>query len=215
MRSSLLPLALALTVLGCSRSNSGSSAPGGDSKQTSAKDGQSGGQSGGQTAAEKGKPDKSSQGGAQPNDVVTISPEDQARAGIQVAFVLVGRVPRSQAVAGQVVMDEQHTSHVGVLADGRIMAVNVLPGAPVHRGQVLGTLHSHTVHETVGALVQAYAAVDRQRGAVAFAAAAQTRYHHLYEIQAASLEESQRSRPGAPPGPKDARRRRGRRAYGA
>ena len=90
-------------------------------------------------------------------------------------------------------LGSEHTSHVGVLADGRIMTVSVPPGAPVHRGQVLGTLHSHMVHETVGALVQAYAAVDRQRGAVAFAEQAQARYHHLYAIQAASLEESQRS----------------------
>ena len=90
-------------------------------------------------------------------------------------------------------MDEQHTSHLGTIADGRITAVNVLPGAIVRRGQVLGDLHSHMVHETVGSLVQAYAAVDRQRGAVTFARQAQDRYHHLYSIQAASLEESQRS----------------------
>ncbi|GAA3764380.1 hypothetical protein GCM10022270_24810 [Terriglobus aquaticus] len=49
------------------------------------------------------------------------------------------------------------------------------------------------VHETVGSLVQAYAAENRQRGAVAFAKQAQDRYHHLYSIQAASLEESQRA----------------------
>ncbi len=106
---------------------------------------------------------------------------------------MVQQVPRALSVAGQVQMDEQQTSHLGTIADGRITAVNVLPGALVRRGQVLGDLHSHMVHETVGALVQAYAAVDRQRGAVAFASQAQERYHHLYSIQASSLEESQRS----------------------
>src|SRR5260370_15513558 len=90
-------------------------------------------------------------------------------------------------------MDEQHTSPLGTIADGRITAVNVLPGALVRRGQVLGDLHSHMVHETVGALAQAYAAVDRQRAAVVFARQAQERYHHLYGLQASSLEESQRS----------------------
>lgn len=119
--------------------------------------------------------------------------QDQQRAGIQTAFVLVQRMPRTLSVAGQVVLDEQHTSHLGTIADGRITVVNVLPGALVRRGQVLGSLHSHMVHETVGALVQAYAEADRQRGAVSFARQAQARYHHLYSIQAASLEESQRS----------------------
>ena len=41
--------------------------------------------------------------------------------------------------------------------------------------------------------MQAFADVDRQQSAVAFATQAQQRYHHLYSIQAASLEESQRS----------------------
>lgn len=139
------------------------------------------------------QPDKSAKGGAQANDVVRIPLQDQQRAGIQTAFVLVQRTPRTLSVVGQVALDEQHTSHLGTIADGRITAVNVLPGVPVRRGQVLGSLHSHMVHETVGALVQAYAEADRQRGAVSFAKQAQARYHHLYSIQAASLEESQRS----------------------
>jgi multidrug efflux pump subunit AcrA (membrane-fusion protein) len=139
------------------------------------------------------QPDRSAKGGAEPSDVVKIPQEDQQRAGIQTAFVLVQPMPRTLSVAGQVVADEQHTSHLGTIADGRITAVNVLAGAVVRRGQVLGSLHSHMVHETVGALVQAYAAVTRQQGAVAFAKQAQERYHHLYSIQAASLEESQRS----------------------
>ena len=139
------------------------------------------------------QPDKSAKGGAQANDIVKIPLPAQQRAGIQTAYVLVQRTPRMLSVNGQVTLDEQHTSHLGTVADGRITAVNVLPGAPVRRGQVLGSLHSHTVHETVGALVQAYAEADRQRGAVSFAKQAQARYHHLYSIQAASLEESQRS----------------------
>lgn len=137
--------------------------------------------------------DKTAKGGAEANDIVKIPADDQRRAGIQTAYVLVQPMPRLLSVAGQVSMDEQHTSHLGTLADGRITAVNVLPGAAVRRGQVLGELHSHMVHETVGSLVQAYAALDRQRGAVTFARQAQDRYHHLYSIQAASLEESQRS----------------------
>jgi cobalt-zinc-cadmium efflux system membrane fusion protein len=124
---------------------------------------------------------------------VKIEPADQQKAGIQVAAVEVRSMPQLLTVPGQVVMDEQHTSHVGALADGRITAVMVLPGAVVHRGTVLAQLHSHTVHETVGALLQAFAARDRQRSAVTFAQQASDRYAHLYAIQAASLEEKQHS----------------------
>jgi membrane fusion protein, heavy metal efflux system len=144
-------------------------------------------------SADSGAAEKGAKGGVRSSDSVKIAREDQQRAGITFAPVEVRTVPRILTVAGQVQMDEQHTSHLGTIADGRITAVDVLPGAVVRRGTVLGGLHSHLVHETVGALVQAYAAVDRQRAAVAFAQQARERYNHLYSIQAASLEESQRS----------------------
>ena len=122
---------------------------------------------------------------------VKIEPQDQQKAGIVIAPVDVRTMPQLLTVAGQVAMDEQHTSHIGAIADGRITAVYVLPGAAVRRGAILAQLHSHFVHETVGALVQAFAAADRQRSAVVFAQQAVERYTHLYSIQAASLEEKQ------------------------
>jgi cobalt-zinc-cadmium efflux system membrane fusion protein len=174
-RNSLPLLLLSVTLAGCS---SKKSHPAQDTNSTV-------------SAAES--TDKSSNGGAQANDVVTITPDGQHRVGIVVQPVEAQQIPRELTVAGQVQMDEQHTSHLGTLADGRITAVDVLPGAAVRVGQKLGDLHSHIVHETVGALMQAFADVDRQHSAVTFATQAQQRYHHLYDIQAASLEESQRA----------------------
>jgi multidrug efflux pump subunit AcrA (membrane-fusion protein) len=124
---------------------------------------------------------------------VTIAAAEQHQAGIVVAPVELRPVARTLTVAGQIGMDEKHTSQVGALADGRIAAVNVLEGDRVQPGTVLGELHSHMVHETVGALVQAYAAADRARGAVQFGEQQQARYSHLYSIQAASLEELQQA----------------------
>ena len=179
-----LPLLIVIVLLnGCSKKR----ADDGSSASSSANN------SGSSAASTQDHADKSAKGGAQANDVVKIPLQDQQRAGIQTAYVLVQRAPQTLSVAGQVAMDEQHTSHLGTIADGRITAVTVLPGAPIHRGQVLGSVHGHMVHETVGALVQAFAEADRQRGAVSFAKQAQARYRHLYSIQAASLEESQRS----------------------
>jgi membrane fusion protein, heavy metal efflux system len=173
-RNSLSPLLLCVVLAGCSGKKN---APAQDNSVASAAE----------------STDKSSNGGAQTNDVVTITPDGQHRVGIVVQPVEAQQIPRELNVAGQVQMDEQHTSHLGTLADGRITSVDVLPGAAVHVGQKLGDLHSHMVHETVGALMQAFADVDRQHSAVTFATQAQQRYHHLYSIQAASLEESQRS----------------------
>jgi multidrug efflux pump subunit AcrA (membrane-fusion protein) len=150
-------------------------------------------QSTNQSVAPSSSTDKSSNGGAQSNDVVKVSEEAQRHVGIQVQAIETQQVARVLSVAGQVQMDEQDTSHVGMIADGRITSVDVLPGTAVRRGALLGNLHSHMVHETVGALMMAFADVDRQRSAVAFATQAQQRYHHLYSIQASSLEESQRA----------------------
>lgn len=150
------------------------------------------------TASAKSAPTASAQAGSGGKsgvsaDVVKIGADDQTRAGIQVAAVLVKSMPQVMTVVGQVAMDEKRTNHIGALADGRVESVLVLPGDAVHRGQVLATIHSHTVHETVAALTQAYAAVDRQKSAVAYAIQARDRYAKLYSIQAASLEEKQRS----------------------
>ena len=183
LKSSVSLLMLACLLNGCSKKQADPGSSGSSSSD----------RSGSSASSTQDQPDKSAKGGAQANDIVKIPLQDQQRAGIQTAFVLVQRTPRTLSVAGQVALDEQHTSHLGTIADGRITVVNVLPGAIVQRGEVLGSLHSHMVHETVGALVQAYAETDRQRGAVNFAKQAQARYHHLYSIQAASLEESQRS----------------------
>ena len=167
-------LLLTLCLTGCSKKSGDSSAP----KSSDQK----------KDASGKGGGDDKQQ---QAPGTVKIEREDQQKAGIQIAAVQVRTMPQLLTVAGQVAMDEQHTSHIGALADGRITAVYVLPGAVVHRGTVLAQLHSHTVHETVGALTQAFAAVDRQRSAVTFAQQAVDRYTHLYAIQAASLEEKQ------------------------
>lgn len=144
-------------------------------------------------ASQKGGDSDNSAAHQQAPGTLKIEAADQQKAGIQIAPVERRSMPQELTVPGQVVMDEQQTSHIGALADGRITAVFVLPGAVVQRGAKLAELHSHSVHETVGSLVQAFAAAARQRSAVAFAQQAADRYARLYGIQAASLEEKQRA----------------------
>ena len=175
MRFTCAALLIVLCLTACSK------------KSGDAPDSKSSSQQGGSGASSSGQ-DKKQQ---QDPGTVKIEPQDQQKAGITLAPVDVRTMPQLLTVAGQVTMDEQHTSHIGAIADGRITAVYVLPGAIVRRGAVLAQLHSHFVHETVGALIQAFAAVDRQRSAVLFAEQMVERYTHLYSMQAASLEEKQ------------------------
>ena len=176
-----IPIALlCVTLAGCSKKQEeGSTRSGGDQKQSSSQNGD------GKPGAEDSK--------AGSADTVKIQAADQQKAGIAIAPVETATVPQLLTLNGQVVPNDQRTSHVGVLADGRITTLNVLAGAVVHRGQTIGEVHSHAVHETVGALTQAFAAADRARGAVTFATQARDRYAKLYGIQAASLEEKQKS----------------------
>lgn len=191
LRSALLVTSL-LCLTACSKKEGakGGGASSGAKKQASS-DSKSGAGGSSDTSGGAGK-----KAASDSPDTVKIEQADQQRGGISVAPVEVRSMPQLLTVAGQVQMDEAHTSHVGAIADGPITAVYVLPGAIVKRGTVLAQLHSHSVHETVSALLQAYAAADRQRGAVTFAQQAVDRYGHLFTIQAASLEERQQAEQG-------------------
>ncbi len=185
-------LAVALCIAGCHGDDGSSGKPGGSDAKTSGQGKKTSGSDaagGGADTSGKSNDDK----GSTPTDVVKIAPADQAKAGIRIAPVQVRQVARQLSVAGQVAMDERHTDHIGVLADGLIERVFVLPGDSVRAGQTLALLHSHAVHETVGALTQAFAAVDRQTSAVHFAEINRERYQHLLSLQVASQEEAQRA----------------------
>lgn len=149
-----------------------------------------GGDSGGSSGA--GGSGGSSDSGV-PAGTVTIAPENLARAGIRTGPVEVRRMARQLSVAGQVTTDEKHTDHIGARADGVVERVLVLPGDTVRAGQTLAWLHSHSVHETVGALAQAFAAEDRQTSGVRFSEINRERYQHLLDLQVASQEEAQRA----------------------
>lgn len=183
----LLGLALALALSGCKGKGDESDAKSsGQSAKTSGSD------TAGSGADTSGKGSGSGDASA-PVGTVKIAAADQGKAGIRVAPVEVRSVPRELTVAGQVAVDEKHTDHIGVYADGQVERVLVLPGDTVRAGQTLAWMHSHLVHETEGALTQAYAAMDRQTAAVRFAETNRDRYQHLLALQVASQEEAQRA----------------------
>jgi cobalt-zinc-cadmium efflux system membrane fusion protein len=88
-------------------------------------------------------------------------------------------------------MDDERTAHIAPYSDGRVVDILHNVGDLVHRGEVLAHLHSHSVHETVGALAMDFANLARTQDALLFAQQKSARYVHLYSIQAASLEQQQ------------------------
>lgn len=124
---------------------------------------------------------------------VHVDAEQQRNAGIRVEQVHATEVPRTLDAPAQVMMDENRTVHVSSLVEGLVTEVLAKPGDVVARGTILARIHSHMVHETIGALEQAMADARRRGAAVTFEQQRADRYAHLYAIQAASLEESQRA----------------------
>jgi len=148
-----------------------------------------GGASGGTSSGS----DDGSSSTAATQTTITVPPEEQRLGGVRVVQVEASMIPRTLNVPGQIMMDDQRTAHIAPYSDGLVVDVLKVPGDFVQRGAVLAHMHSHSVHETVGALAVNFDNVARQQAAVVYATAKRDRYAHLYSIQAASLEQQQSS----------------------
>jgi multidrug efflux pump subunit AcrA (membrane-fusion protein) len=163
---------LALLIsLGCSREGS-------DSKKGDSPD---------QNASRQGSKSGSS------NGEVTIDGPAQRRGGIQVTSIEPRAIPESFTAAGQIVMNEERTAHVGSYTDGRVLEVYANVGDAVRRGAVLARMHSHDVHETRAAYETALEAVSRQQTAVAYQERMRDRMIRLYELKSASKQEVEKA----------------------
>ncbi len=177
-------LAVLALSLGCSSSDKG-----GDKAKPGGSAGSGGGQSGSGGNADSG----GGQSKAAAPNTVDVNPDQQRIAGIRVASVEPRSVPQTISVPAQVMMDEQRTAHISPYSDGRIVKIERNAGEGVKRGEVLAEMHSHSVHETVAALAQDYANLNRAEAALTYSSEKRDRYRHLFSIQAASLEQQQGS----------------------
>lgn len=148
--------------------------------------GEGGSQDKSQTEGGAAAQDKSSGGGP---GVVTIDGPAQQKAGIQVASVEPRSVPEYFAAAGQIVMNEERTSHIGTYTDGRITELHANVGDYVRQGMVLARMHSHDVHETRAAYETALQDVKRQETALAYQQQMRDRMLRLFALKSASRQE--------------------------
>ncbi len=168
------------------KNQSGGGKQGGSSDTT----GQSGGSGGSQSGGSNSGSGSDRMGGT---TAFKVTGEQQARAGIKVALIDASQVQRTVSAPAQVMMNEEHTAHVAPIVDGYVTAIIAQPGNTVRRGEVMARVHSHIIHETIGVIEQDLADIARRQAAIIFEQQRAERYAHLYSIQAASLEESQRA----------------------
>ncbi len=124
---------------------------------------------------------------------VTIDGAAQEKAGIQVARIEWRAIPEYLTAAGQIVINEERTAHIGTYTDGRITEIRANAGDYVRRGAVLARMHSHDVHETRAAYETALEAVNRQQNAVAYQERMRDRMVRLYGLKSASKQEVEKA----------------------
>lgn len=126
------------------------------------------------------------------NDV-KIKPDIQRKVGLNTARVQTRPVLSEFAAPGQIMLNEEHTVHVGSYADGRVVELDATVGAHVQKGAVLARLHSHSVHETRAALASAAQEVTRQEEVVEYRRRMHDRMQRLLALKSASPQEVERS----------------------
>jgi len=125
---------------------------------------------------------------------ITISTAEQAAQNIEVETAAMSDEPSSIRVPGKIVLPDNETWRVGVLAEGRVEHVFANLGDHVHKGEVLANMHSHDVHEGQAAFKTATAELTRLEAASALAQRNYDRTQRLYELKAASAIEVEQSR---------------------
>jgi cobalt-zinc-cadmium efflux system membrane fusion protein len=123
----------------------------------------------------------------QPSDQVTLTTKAQAEQHITVAAVETGTSVSPYRAKGRIVLPDNATWRVGVLAEGRVERVNANLGDYVKLGQVLALMHSHDVHEARAAYANAVAERSRLQAAEVLAQKNYDRSQRLYALKAESV----------------------------
>ena len=124
-------------------------------------------------------------------DQVMLTAQAQTEQHITVAAVELGTAISPYRAKGRIVLPDNATWRVGVLAEGRVERVNANLGDSVNRGQVLALMHSHDVHEARAAYANAVAERTRLQAAEALAQKNYERSQRLYALKAESISQTE------------------------
>lgn len=124
-------------------------------------------------------------------DEVILTAKAQAEQKIEVAPVKIGVALFPQRARGRIVLPDNATWRVGVLAEGRVEKVYFNLGDSVKKGQVLARMHSHDVHDARAAYANAMSEQSRLQAAAALAEKNYERSLRLYELKAESVAQTE------------------------
>jgi cobalt-zinc-cadmium efflux system membrane fusion protein len=125
--------------------------------------------------------------------VVVLAPEALKDGRIQWEPARVSSLPELIRVTGRIGVNENLTSRVGSIVDGRVAEVFANVGDPVAKGQDLARLVSQEVHDTRAEYAKARAELAQRQSELEFARTTAKRASRLYELKAGSLESVQRA----------------------
>lgn len=144
--------------------------------------------SGAETSSEPSPP-KNANGEAE-----IVIPVTEQRGAISTTTLAVEDAPDILQFPGKIVLPDNENWHVGVLTTGRIERVYANLGDYVHKGEVLARMHSHDVHEARAEYQMAITEKTRQQSAEALAQVNYDRMQRLYQLRAASVEQTEQTR---------------------
>lgn len=122
---------------------------------------------------------------------VALDAPAQRQAGLAVESVAVRSLPQVLRASGRVALNDNQTWRVGAVTEGRIVRVLVNAGDHVEQGQILARMHSHIIHESRADYRKAVAELARLKTVEAYASRVRDRARRLYELKAASLEQTE------------------------
>jgi len=126
-----------------------------------------------------------------PADQLVLTTQAQAEQKIEVAPVEQGVASSTHRAKGRIVLPDNATWRVGVLAEGRVEKVYFNLGDHVLKGQTLARMHSHEVHEARAEYANAVAEHSRLRAAEALAKKNYDRSLRLYALKAESTAQTE------------------------
>jgi membrane fusion protein, heavy metal efflux system len=133
------------------------------------------------------------QAGQLPANFLSISTDSQKLAQLSFMRMTARSLPQIVIALGSLALDQKRTDRIGTIFAGTVTEVLVDVGDQVTADQVLAEVHSHDLHEAVGAYRIALTEAQRTKQQVNYARRINDRYQSLYEIKFASRQEVERA----------------------
>jgi cobalt-zinc-cadmium efflux system membrane fusion protein len=123
------------------------------------------------------------------SSVIVLDTQQQKNGHVVVAPVRLTDSAATLVIPGRLTVSEDRTWHVGAIASGRIDTATARVGDAVTAGQILGTIHSHEVHEARAGYEEATTELPRAESAELYAKQRRDRAQRLFDLKAGSRQD--------------------------